>query len=242
MVLSLNNVQEAMKGLRMADRRNADIRSGIEVIMRDLYVLAGYDPELFQGQLDDLARDLASGFPKLTLEEVKLAGKAGIAGELGGPKKPSYSAMMQWTEAYHRSAMVADARKIRKARKEEPRRLTPEEGLALMKRTMPEAAMRRWEDVRTTGTFGKGLVMHVSAQIYDWLGEEGTLSLSVQDRRDAMERARRSDGTTAAWDSFEEGKDLTVSRAKHIALQTWMQRRKEAGQGFTIPPVRRIYP
>ncbi len=243
MVLSNVNVLEAMKSPRLDTKSDGEARAAMQKIMRDAYVLSGLDPQLMFEQLDDITHDLRASHPHLTFEEVRLACKAGISGELGGPKRPSYSAVMQWCEAYDRSAMAADCRKIRKSRKEEPRRLTPEEGLALMKRTMPEAAMRRWEDVRTTGTFGKGTIMHVSAQIYDWLGEEGTLSLSVEDRRSAMERAKRGDGTASAWDPtfLEEKKDLTVTRAKHIALQIWMQKMIQAGQGITLPPVRRIY-
>ncbi|MBR4755328.1 MAG: hypothetical protein IK076_00125 [Bacteroidales bacterium] len=240
MVLTLNNVTEAMKGERLSARKHDDIKEGIGAIMRNLSILSGFDPDLVVEQLDDLTKDLANGFPMLTLDEVKLAGKAGIAGEFGGTKKPSYSTMMQWTDAYHRSPMVADARKIRKNTKTEPKRTSPEEGWRIFVTLMPQALARRWEDIRTKGRFGNCTIPHVSAQLYDWLGEGGVLRLTEDQKRDAANRGTAEVKNSSVWDMthIESGKTLIRSRTKHYALEIWMQDIHR--NGGTLPPTPKI--
>lgn len=237
MVLSLANVQEAMQGRRLSDIPQQDLKLGMDGIMRDISVLAGYDPDLIYGQTADMAKDLAAGYPMLTLEEIKLAGKAGVAGELGGPKKPSYAAMMQWTDAYHKSAMVADARKIRKNRKAEPKRITVEEGWKIFCENMPLALDRRWEDVRTLGKFGNATVPHVSAQLYDWLGDEGVLHLTDAQKDYARKKGKAEAGTRSVWDRInpESDRALTLSRVKHYALEVWMQDLQRSGARLPVP-------
>ena len=66
-----------MKGTRISNRPQDEIKAGMETIMRDISILAGSDPDLIFPQLEDLSKDIASGFPMLTLEEIRLAGKAG---------------------------------------------------------------------------------------------------------------------------------------------------------------------
>lgn len=241
MILITSNIEAAMAGPRLGTMTPEAARAGIETVMVDLYTLAGYDPQLPE-QLDDLTRDLTTSFKYLTIDEVKLAGKAGIAGELGDIRKPSYAAIMRWTEAYVRSPQLADARKVIANRPVEQPRLTDEEGLAIMQKTMPEAARRRWEDIRTQGKFGLATIPHVSAQIYDWLGEEGILRLDPADRRAAVAKAKAEAAPTNAASGLEKGDALLQSTAKHYALQTWMQLRNNAGLPLALPAqVRRIY-
>lgn len=230
-----------MNGKRLGSMTPELAKEAIGSILTDLFVLAGYDPQLTD-QVDDLARDLRNSFRYLTTDEVRLAGKAGIAGELGDIRKPSYAAIMRWTEAYVRSSQLADARKIIANRPVEQPRLTDEQGLAIMQKTMPEAARRRWEDIRTQGKFGLATIPHVSAQIYDWLGEEGILRLDPADRRAAVAKAKAEAAPTNAASGLEKGDALFQSTAKHYALQTWMQLRNNAGLPLTLPAqVRRIY-
>lgn len=244
MVLTLNNVLEAMKGTRISNRPQDEIKAGMETIMRDISILAGSDPDLIFPQLEDLAKDMASGFPMLTLEEIRLAGKAGAAGELGGPKRPSYAAMMQWVDAYHHSAMVADGRKIHKKEKAEVKKISLEEGWRIFVSQMPQALKRRWEDIRTQGKFGKAAIPHVSAQLYDWLGEEGVLHLTDEQRNQATRKGRSEVESCSVWEigTLESGKALIRSRVKHYALELWMQDLYHKGQTPTIPTkIQRLY-
>lgn len=242
MVLNNANIQEAMQGKRIADRPAEEIRKAVETIMRELSVLAGYDPQLMYDQVDDLAKDLASGYPMLTLAEVKLAGKAGVTGELKGPKKPSYAAMMNWVSAYHRSSEVADTRKMRNSRKAETPRLSEEEGLRRMAVLMPRNARERWNGVRATGAFPRHCLPHVSAQIYDWLREEGVLSIPDGDKKEALAKAKAGVGMVdIPLGNLEAGRAMTSSLAKHMALEAWMRRKAAAGERLTLPGVRRIY-
>ena len=243
MVLSNVNILEAMESPRLDAKTEKETRAMMEKIMRDTYVLAGLEPQLLYEQLDDLTHDLRAGHPHLTFEEVRLTCKAGVSGELGGPKRPSYAAVMQWCEAYDRSAMAADCRKIRKERPKEVKVVTPEEGLEMMRRGLPICAMRRWDDIRTEGAFRPTLIAHVSAQIYDWLGEEGVLRLSAEDRQAAVNKARGEVPKTTVWDNANlEGEQERVrSRSKHYALETWMRKAYLSGESLTLPQVKRIY-
>ena len=243
MVLSNVNILEAMNSPRLDAKTEKETKAMMEKIMRDTYVLAGLEPQLLYEQLDDITHDLRAGHPHLTFEEVRLACKGGVSGELGGPKRPSYASVMQWCEAYDRSAMTADCRKIRKERPKEKPVVTPEQGLERMKRGLPTCARRRWEDIRTDGAFRPTLIPHVSAQIYDWLGEEGVLRLSPEDRQAAVDKARNEVPTTTVWDAAKlEGEKASVrSRAKHYALETWMRKAYLAGESLTLPEVKRIY-
>lgn len=232
-----------MAGPRMGSLDQDSVKVSVERILTDLFVLAGYDPQLTD-QVDDLAKDLRNSFRHLTTDEVKLAGKAGIAGELGDIRRPSYAAIMRWVEAYDRSAQVADARKIIANRPKERKPITEAEGLARMRQMMPEAARRRWEDIRIYGAFSKATIPHVSAQLYDWLREEGVLHLDKADKEAAVMMARKESNNRSAWDvsHLEGGEALIRSRAKHIALQTWMRKTYAAGQTLTLPTqIRRIY-
>lgn len=235
-----------MKGQRLGAMTPELTKEAIGTVLTDLYILAGYDPQLTD-QVDDLAKDLRNSFRHLTTDEVKLAGKAGIAGELGDIRRPSYAAIMRWVEAYNRSAQVADARKIIANRPKERKPISPiseAEGLARMRQMMPEAARRRWDDIRIYGAFSKATIPHVSAQLYDWLREEGVLHLDKADKEFAVMMARKESNNRSAWDvsHLEGGEALIRSRAKHIALQTWMRKTYAAGQTLTLPTqIRRIY-
>lgn len=238
MVLSLDNITEAMRnGSRLSFIGPDQLKTGMEAIMRDVFILAGYEPQLIYEQLDDLSKDIQSSFPTLTLAELRLAAKAGVAGELGGPKKPSYASMMQWVDAYNRSAMVADARKIRATRQAEPERISDEEGWRIFTELMPQSLRRRWDDIRTQGRFGKATIPHVSAQIYDWLGEEGVLRLTDEQRNIASQKGRKEVQSDSVWDlnDLESGKALIRSRVKHYALEIWMQDLFNKGGKLTVP-------
>ena len=91
MILILNNIETAMNGNRLGSMTPESVKAAVAAVLTDLYVLAGYDPQLTD-QVDDLAKDLRNCFRHLTVEEVRLAGKAGIAGELGDIRRPSYAA------------------------------------------------------------------------------------------------------------------------------------------------------
>jgi hypothetical protein len=243
MILITANIEAAMAGPRMGALDETSVRDSIERILTDLYVLAGYDPQL-NDQVDDLARDLRNSFRHLTTDEVKLAGKAGIAGELGDIRRPSYASVMRWVEAYDRSAQVTDARRIVRERPAMPVRISDAEGLERMRRIMPDAARRRWDDIRVNGAFSKATIPHVSAQLYDWLREEGVLHLDKADKEAAVMMARKESNNNSVWDvsHLEGGEALIRSRAKHIALQTWMRKTYAAGQTLTLPTqIRRIY-
>lgn len=235
-----------MNGKRLGAMTPELTKEAIGTVLTDLYILAGYDPQLTD-QVDDLAKDLRESFRHLTVEEVRLAGKAGIAGELGDIRRPSYAAIMRWVEAYNRSAQVADARKIIANRPKERKPISPiseAEGLARMRQMMPEAARRRWDDIRIYGAFSKATIPHVSAQLYDWLREEGVLHLDKADKEFAVMMARKESNNRSAWDvsHLEGGEALIRSRAKHIALQTWMRKTYAAGMTLTLPTqIRRIY-
>lgn len=243
MILITQNIEAAMAGPRIGSLDQDSVKVSVERILTDLCVLSGYDPQLTD-QVDDLAKDLRNSFRHLTTDEVKLAGKAGIAGELGDIRRPSYAAIMRWVEAYDRSAQVADARKIIANRPKERKPITEAEGLERMRQMMPEAARRRWEDIRIYGAFSKATIPHVSAQLYDWLREEGVLHLDKADKEAAVMMARKESNNRSAWDvsHLEGGEALIRSRAKHIALQTWMRKTYAAGQTLTLPTqIRRIY-
>ena len=220
------------------------LKAALAKIMRDSYVLAGSEPQLIFEQMDDLVHDIKTGHQRLTLNEIRLACKAGISGELGGPKKPSYAAVMQWCEAYDKCAMVADVRGYINTRPKEIPTITEEQGLRMMAKTMPDCAWKRWEDIRTIGKFGLSIIPHVSAQIYDWLGEEGFLRLSTAEREEAAARARKEVPKTSVWDTSNlEGEKVRVrNRAKHYALETWMRNQYASGKGLTLPKeIKRIY-
>lgn len=237
MILTLENIQTAMSAKRINEMDDKTVKASSEGLFRDLYLLAGLEPPLYYDQLDELAHDLRASFSHLTFDELKLAGKAGIAGELGDTRRPSYASIMRWAEAYNRSAMVSDARKIKAKQKEEPKRISDEEGWKIFTQLMPESLKRRWEDIRTQGKFGKATIPHVSAQLYDWLGEEGVLHLTPEQRETATKKGRKEVVATSAWDMnyLESGKRLMRSRIKHYALEIWMQDLHRAGGKLTIP-------
>lgn len=241
MVLTLDNIRAAMGGKALKAFGQTELRGAGETVLKKAYVLSGRDPQLAL-QADDLGRDMAGSFPHLTIAECVLAVKAGVAGEIGTTRVPSYAAVMQWLEVYDRHPMTADARK-RGRKPETPRRVTPEEGLAMMRDTMPRLARERWDSVRTTGAFPRHCLPHVSAQIYDWLKEEGRLSLPAEVRRAALDRARNGlvRGTSLPVGDLEAGERLTVSLAKHMALEDWMRAETRSGRAINLPPVRRIY-
>lgn len=243
MILTITNITEAMTGGRIGQIPQGEVKTAAEALMRSAYILSGLEPPLYYDQLEDLANDLRNSFPHLTFKEVKLAVKAGIAGELGDVRRPSYAAIMRWTEAYNRHAQVSDARKIGPARPAAPKPITEAEGLAIMQLLMPENARRRWEEIRTTGAFGRAAIPHVSAQLYDWLGEEGVLRLDRADREEAARKAQQETQSRSVWDMsrLESGKALTRSLAKHYALQIWMWKEQTAGRTLTLPTVKRIY-
>lgn len=232
-----------MTGQRLGSMTPESTKVAIEAVLTDLFVLSGYDPQLTD-QVDDLAKDLRNSFRHLTVEEIRLAGKAGIAGELGDIRKPSYASIMRWVDAYARSAQLADTRKIMANRPKERPQITDEQGLEMMRRMMPECARRRYDAIRTDGAFGKAEIPHVSGQVFDWFRDEGLLTISQEEWREAVGIARREGNARSAWDlsKLEGGENLLRSRAKHVALQTWMRKRIAAGLPATMPnQVQRIY-
>ena len=246
MILTLTNIETAMSGRRINQLDEKAVKAYAEGLLRDLYILAGMEPPLYYDQLDELANDLRNSFPHLTFDELKLAGKAGIAGELGEGRRPSYASIMRWADAYNKSAMVADARKIRAKQKDEPKRLTDEEGWRIFVKLMPESLKRRWEDIRTQGKFGNAIIPHVSAQLYDWLGEEGVLCLTDEQRTIASRKSRTEGRPTSVRDMIElmsvrndsekeARKALARARAKHYALEIWMQDLHRSGKSLPIP-------
>lgn len=241
MVLTLSNVEAAMGGKRLGDYGPGDLREAGETVLKKAFVLYGREPQLFL-QGDELGADMAGSFPHLTLAECVLASKAGVAGELGTVRTPSYAAVMQWLEAYDKHPMVADARKIRRARKAEPVEVTPEEGLRRMAELMPRNARERWEGVRVSGSFPRHCMPHASAQIYDWLKEEGLLSIPEADKRESLAKAKAGVGLIdIPFGNIEAGRALTASLAKHLALESWMRRKLARGERLILPEVRRIY-
>ena len=244
MVLTLDNVTAAMSGKKLGKYEQSELTTVGKTVLSKAYALSGRDPQL-EYQAEELGRDLAASFPALTLNECVLAVKAGVAGEIGSVKAPSYAAVMQWVGAYDKSPMVADARRIAARRKAEaPKRLTPEQGLAMMRRTMPELARKRWNDIRTEGAFGQAVLPHVSAQIYDWLGEEGILKCTPEQKNAASRKATSEVKKSSVWDMehLETGKALIRSRAKHYALEIWMRDLHTSGGSLTLPEqVKRIY-
>ena len=243
MVLTLDNVTAAMNGKRLGKYEPSGLITVGETVLSKAYALSGRDPQL-EYQKEDLGKDLAASFPSLTLNECILAVKAGVAGEIGSVKTPSYAAVMQWVGAYDKSPMVADARRITAKRDKERPRLTPEQGLAQMRRTMPALARKRWDDIRTNGAFGKATLPHVSAQIYDWLGEEGVLRLTQEERTIATKKGTSEVRKSSVWDleHLEVGKALIRTRTKHYALEEWMRDLFNAGGSLALPSeVKRIY-
>lgn len=243
MVLTLDNVTAAMNGMRLGKYEPSGLTTVGETVLSKAYALSGRDPQL-EYQKEDLGRDLAASFPSLTLNECILAVKAGVAGEIGTVKTPSYAAVMQWVGAYDKSPMVADARRITEKRKVERVKLTPDQGLALMRRTMPKEAAKRWDEIRVNGKFGNAILAHVSAQIYDWLGEEGILRMTEDQKVAASRKAREEVKKSSVWnvDQLETGKALIKSRTKHYALEIWMRDLHTSGGSLTLPDqVKRIY-
>lgn len=244
MILTIETIQTAMEGKRLGMFDTVSLAGHIGQITRDVAALAGYESQLFGEQTDELANDLRRGYPRLTLDEIRLACKAGVSGEFGVGGRPTYASVTRWVREYDNCAMVADARKGFTRKPTEVRRLTEAEGLAVMRGEMPEAARRRWEAVRTTGSFPLAAIPHVSAQIYDWLRESGVLHLDRVDKEEAVLKARKETGARSAWDvsGLEGGENLIRSRAKHIALLTWMRKLHAAGGRMDIlPKVTRLY-
>lgn len=242
MVLTLDNVTAAMSGKRLRDYDPADLTKAGEAVLKKAYILAGRDPQIFI-QADELGKDMAGSFGRLTLAECELAAKAGVAGEIGSLKTPSYAAIMQWLEAYDKSPMVTDARKILRQRRETPIPVTEAEGLRREQMYMPECFRARWEGVRTTGSFPRHCIPHVSGQIYDWLKDEGVLDLPTEIRRDSLKKARAGlvKGSSLPIGDLEAGERLVISKAKHLSLEVWMRGMIERGERLNLPQVRRIY-
>lgn len=244
MILTVDTIQKAMTGQRVGSMDDKSLSGHLAQITTDVAALAGFESQIFGEQTDELARDIRGGYPRLTLDEIRLACKAGVSGEFGIGGRPTYASVTRWVREYDNCAMVADARKGFIRKPVEVRRLTEAEGLAVMRREMPEAARRRWEAVRTTGSFPIAAIPHVSAQIYDWLRESGVLHLDRVDKEEAVLKARKETGAKSAWDvsGLEGGENLIRSRAKHIALLTWMRKLHAAGGRIDIlPKVTRLY-
>lgn len=244
MILTVDTIQKAMTGQRVGSMDDKSLSGHLAQITMDVAALAGFESQIFGEQTDELARDIRGGYPRLTLDEIRLACKAGVSGEFGIGGRPTYASVTRWVREYDNCAMVADARKGFIRKPVEVRRLTEAEGLAVMWREMPEAARRRWEAVRTTGSFPIAAIPHVSAQIYDWLRESGVLHLDRVDKEEAVLKARKETGAKSAWDvsGLEGGENLIRSRAKHIALLTWMRKLHAAGGRIDIlPKVTRLY-
>lgn len=244
MILTVDTIQKAMTGQRVGSMDDKSLSGHLAQITMDVAALAGFESQIFGEQTDELARDIRGGYPRLTLDEIRLACKAGVSGEFGIGGRPTYASVTRWVREYDNCAMVADARKGFIRKPVEVRRLTEAEGLAVMRREMPEAARRRWEAVRTTGSFPIAAIPHVSAQIYDWLRESGVLHLDRVDKEEAVLKARKETGAKSAWDvsGLEGGENLIRSRAKHIALLTWMRKLHAAGGRIDIlPKVTRLY-
>lgn len=244
MILTVDTIQKAMTGQRVGTLDEASLKVALAQITTDVAALAGFESQIFGEQTDELARDIRGGYPRLTLDEIRLACKAGISGEFGVGGRPTYASVTRWVREYDNCAMVADARKWFARKPVEVRRLTEAEGLEVMRREMPEAARRRWESVRTTGSFPMATLPHVSAQIYDWLREEGVLHLDRADKEAAVEKAKRDMNSRSVWDvsGIEGGDNLIRSRAKHFALLTWMRRLHASGGRLELPSrINRIY-
>ena len=242
MILTLDNVSAAMSGMRLRDMDEAALIRAVGKILEDTNRMAGYDKGLFPEDVTELAGDLRKGNGRLTVDDIRLACKAGISGELGDVKKPTVANVLRWAEAYDRHPQVADARKIRSVRKEEPVEVTPEEGLRRMAELMPRNARERWEGVRVSGSFPRHCLPHVSAQIYDWLKDEGLLSIPETDKREALAKAKAGVGLiNIPFGNIEAGRALTASLAKHLALESWMRQKQARGERLILPEVRRIY-
>lgn len=244
MILTLDNVSAAMGGMRLRDMDEAALIRAVGKILEDTNRMAGYDKGLFPEDVTELAGDLRRGNGRLTVDDIRLACKAGISGELGDVKKPTVANVLRWAEAYDRHPQVADARKIRSVRKEEPKPLTEAEGLAIERRLMPELTRERWEGVRVNGSFPRHCIPHVSAQIYDWMSDGGLISLPAATRRKALETARAGVGRMGfPMGHLEDEERMAVSLAKHICLERWMLDRVARGLPLDMPAeVRRIYP
>lgn len=243
MLLTNDNIIRAMSGTPVSRLEPKALADTLGALLRDILAYAGYDAPLILDNVGELAGDIRAGYGQLTPDEIRLACKAGLTGELGDTRKPTCAAVIRWVDAYAKGPNKADAVKIRKIRSEAPRQVTPEEGLAMMRDTMPRLARERWDSVRTTGAFPRHCLPHVSAQIYDWLKEEGRLSLPAEVRRAALDRARNGlvRGTSLPVGDLEAGERLTVSLAKHMALEDWMRAETRSGRAINLPPVRRIY-
>lgn len=244
MILTIDTIQKAMTGQRVGSMDDKSLSGHLAQITTDVAALAGFESQIFGEAVDELARDIRGGYPRLTLDEIRLACKAGVSGELGIGGRPTYASVTRWVREYDNCAMVSDARKYAARRPTETRRMTEAEGLEVMRREMPGATRRRWEAVKSTGSFPLVAFPHVSAQIYDWLREEGVLHLDRVDKEAAVEKAKKETGSRSVWDvsGIEGGDRLIRSRAKHIALLTWMRRLHASGGRLELPSrINRIY-
>jgi hypothetical protein len=242
MVLTLDNVTAAMSGKRLRDYAPADLTKAGEAVLKKAYILAGRDPQIFI-QADELGKDMAGSFGRLTLAECELAAKAGVAGEIGSLKTPSYAAIMQWLEAYDKSPMVTDARKILRQRRETPIPVTEAEGLEIMRSLMPRNLKAMWDSVRAEGRM-RCLASHAAAQILDWLRDEGVVTVDQDLWRKCVSKARSDTAKRHAFDlsALESGQALIRSIAKRIYLEAWLYGLHQAGRQPMIPAqVRRIY-
>lgn len=194
----------------------------LTMIMRENMAYAGYDVQLIVENVGELAKDIRSGYPGITLDEIRLVCKAGLTGELGDIKRPSCAAVMRWIDAYLKSPMRADAKRIQS--RPRARVITREEGESIYRRNIPLALARRVEAVRTTGRFAPEAIPHVSAQVFDWLRREGDLTITRERWAEAVEKAKKESnrGSIFRMENIEGGERLIRSLAKHIALKEWI--------------------
>lgn len=244
MILTIDTIHTAMTGKRIGTMDTQSLVVALGQIASDVAALAGFETQIFGEQTDELAADLRRGYPRLTLDEIRLACKAGVSGEFGVGGRPTYASVTRWVREYDGCAMVADARKTVAQTPRETRTVTPDEGLAIMRREMPANLKRRWDDIRTNGIFTTGRIPHVSAQLLDWLRDEGVLTVDNALWRECVRRAKTYTQGGSVWDvsRLEGGEALIRSRAKHIYLQEWMRERHGNGLPPVIPAqVRRVY-
>lgn len=244
MIITLDNVNAAMAGKRIGQMDDPTLAAALGKIARDVAALAGFEPQIFGEQTDELARDLRRGYSRLTLDEIRLACKAGVSGEFGVGGRPTYASVARWVREYDNCAMVSDARKMAPRTKAQPRTITGDEGLNIMRRLMPVNLSRRWEDIRTAGVFRSGTIPHVSAQLLDWLRDEGVVQVDETLWKECVKRARTDLSSRSAWDlsRLESGPELIRSKAKHIYLQEWMRETHRSGRTLAVPGnVRRVY-
>ena len=226
-----------MAGRKIQDYSREDLTRTLATIIDNTYIYAGKNPSLFPAPAADLAGDLAASFKGLAIDEVQLAFRAGVCGELTETTGVNYSHMVKWLNAYAKHPQVLDARKIltaAPARKSDDiyEGLDVRTKLARFRASLAAAAGRRYEDIRTQGRFRQGSIPHVSAQIYRWLQDEGLIRQDGSVKRGAMERARKR---TAGLFDLETGEALARSWAMEECLLIWMDGMIHDGRALVLP-------